>query len=151
MPNRILFLCTGNYYRSRFAEEFFNHHAARHRLDWVADSRGLALERGSFNIGPISHYTLEALKARGIRLREPLRMPKALCDEDLKQADRVIALKETEHRPLMREQFADWCDRVDYWEVHDLDGSTPAEAMGEIERRLTLMIDSLIGEEDDSG
>jgi protein-tyrosine phosphatase len=40
----ILFLCTGNYYRSRFAEELFNHHAERAGLYWVAQSRGLALE-----------------------------------------------------------------------------------------------------------
>jgi protein-tyrosine phosphatase len=40
----ILFLCSGNYYRSRFAEEQFNHHAELAGLDWVAQSRGLALE-----------------------------------------------------------------------------------------------------------
>jgi protein-tyrosine phosphatase len=38
---KILFLCTGNFYRSRFAEELFNHLARQKRLDWVADSRGL--------------------------------------------------------------------------------------------------------------
>ena len=35
----VLFLCTGNYYRSRFAEELFNHRAARDGLSWVAQSR----------------------------------------------------------------------------------------------------------------
>lgn len=29
---RVLFLCSGNYYRSRFCEEHFNHHAAAARL-----------------------------------------------------------------------------------------------------------------------
>ena len=43
----VLFLCTGNYYRSRFAEELFNHQAERADLDWIAQSRGLALERGA--------------------------------------------------------------------------------------------------------
>jgi protein-tyrosine-phosphatase len=32
----LLFLCTGNYYRSRYAEELFNHHAARGGLLWQA-------------------------------------------------------------------------------------------------------------------
>ena len=35
----VLFLCTGNYYRSRFAEELFNHHAERAGDDWIAQSR----------------------------------------------------------------------------------------------------------------
>ena len=39
----VLFLCTGNYYRSRFAEILFNWHATQQELNWRADSRGLAL------------------------------------------------------------------------------------------------------------
>jgi protein-tyrosine-phosphatase len=42
----ILFLCTGNYYRSRFAEVLFNSVADKMGLPWRAASRGLALERG---------------------------------------------------------------------------------------------------------
>ncbi|MFX7063749.1 hypothetical protein ABTH87_19020, partial [Acinetobacter baumannii] len=49
---KILFLCTGNYYRSRYAEEIFNHAARRKGLRWRAFSRGAA-ERGSpDNVGP---------------------------------------------------------------------------------------------------
>ncbi len=51
--NKILFLCTGNYYRSRFAENLFNWLATKQGLDWQADSRGLALERGINNVGAI--------------------------------------------------------------------------------------------------
>src|SRR5262245_59358254 len=43
---KILFLCTGNYYRSRYAEEIFNHIAEQRGLAWRAFSRGAA-ERGS--------------------------------------------------------------------------------------------------------
>ena len=38
----ILFLCTGNYYRSRYAEEIFNHQAGRDGLAWHAFSRAVA-------------------------------------------------------------------------------------------------------------
>ena len=61
--NIVLFLCTGNYYRSRFAEEMFNFRAARYCPDWAAASRGLALERGAGNSGPISVFAAEALRA----------------------------------------------------------------------------------------
>jgi protein-tyrosine phosphatase len=63
---RILFLCTGNYYRSRFAEELFNHYAQRRGVNWQASSRALALERGWTNVGPISRYAIEALRHRNI-------------------------------------------------------------------------------------
>jgi hypothetical protein len=49
----VLFLCTGNFYRSRFAEILFNSVAERMRLPWKASSRGLALERGVNNVGPV--------------------------------------------------------------------------------------------------
>jgi protein-tyrosine phosphatase len=39
----VLFLCTGNYYHSRFAEILFNSVASRMGLPWRASSRGLAL------------------------------------------------------------------------------------------------------------
>lgn len=143
MPRRILFLCTGNYYRSRFAEELFNHHARRRGLDWQADSRGLALERGIFNFGPISRDAAEGLAARGITLSPPVRSPAAVGEMELGAADRVIALKESEHRPLVQERFPDWCSRIEYWDVHDLDQSGAAEALAEIERRVLLMFDAL--------
>jgi protein-tyrosine phosphatase len=53
----ILFLCTGNYYRSRFAEQYFNHLARQVSLPWLAVSRGLATERGVNNVGPISPFS----------------------------------------------------------------------------------------------
>ena len=38
----VLFLCTGNYYRSRFAEELFNHHAERAQASIGLRSRGVS-------------------------------------------------------------------------------------------------------------
>jgi hypothetical protein len=68
----VLFLCTGNYYRSRFAEELFNDHAGRSGIDWIAHSRGLALERGANNLGCISPFALRALKELEIAARAPI-------------------------------------------------------------------------------
>ena len=58
----VLFLCTGNYYRSRFAEVLFNSVASKMGLSWRAASRGLALERGFNNVGPMA---VEAIKDAG--------------------------------------------------------------------------------------
>jgi protein-tyrosine phosphatase len=142
MSHRILFLCTGNYYRSRFAEILFNDEAAKAGLDWRADSRGLALERGIFNVGPISKDTLKRLEAAGIVCKTTSRSPKQCSEADLAGADRVIALKHDEHREMMENRFPAWPDRIEYWHVHDLDLSTPDEALGQIE----VLVEKLVKE-----
>ncbi|PAX53314.1 arsenate-mycothiol transferase ArsC [Brunnivagina elsteri] len=129
----ILFLCTGNYYRSRFAEHLFNHLAEKQQLHWQADSRALALERGVNNIGAISHYAKSALAKRGIILLDEERFPQAALLEDFQQFTKVIAIDESEHRPLMAERFPEWLDNIEYWLVHDIDKTGAEEALGQIE------------------
>jgi len=137
----VLFLCTGNYYRSRFAEGVFNHLAGQLRLGWRADSCGLALGRAeTVNVGPISIYTLEAFKLRSIPIAEPIRYPRTVTLADLTSADLIIALKEAEHRALMRQRFPDWERRITYWHVHDLDQAPPHLALAEIEKLVRDLI-----------
>jgi protein-tyrosine phosphatase len=143
MPRTILFLCSGNYYRSRFAELVFNHLARRDHLDWRATSRALVLELGACNVGPISLHTREAVLARGIALADPVRIPIQCAEADLSSADRVIAVKEAEHRPMLTRKFPDWPDKVEYWHVHDLDAATPDQALTEIEEKVTALVEQL--------
>src|SRR5450759_5151888 len=109
----VLFLCTGNFYRSRFAEVYFNWLAGREKISWQADSRGLALD--PTNIGPISMHTRKYLDRLGIPLTEPLRDPLDASEPDFKAAQLIVALKEAEHRPLMQSRFPVWVERVEYW------------------------------------
>src|SRR5213083_1121531 len=93
----VLFLCTGNYYRSRFAEALFNSVAGRMGLPWRASSRGLALERGVNNVGPIAASAVEALAALGVRAGDAItRMPAQVTGDDLQGAALVVALKQAE-------------------------------------------------------
>ena len=74
----VLFLCTGNYYRSRFAEILFNSVAGKMGLAWRASSRGLALERGVNNVGPMAVEAITALEALGVRADDAVtRLPGA--------------------------------------------------------------------------
>jgi len=129
----VLFLCTGNYYRSRFAEYLFNTLAGRQELAWRAESRGLSTAFGRWKVGPMSHHAVDALRTRDIRLPAFVREPLLCCDADLVRSDLVIALKEEEHRPLVQKCFPDHCGRVEFWHVHDIDKAHPEQALGELD------------------
>ena len=136
----VLFLCTGNYYRSRFAEELFNHLAEAAGLDWMARSRALAIERGVGNVGAVSPLALGALQARGVVARGRDRLPAPCTPADLAAADLIVALSEAEHRGLMQERFPAWASRAAYWQVEDI-GLVPADvALGLIERQIEAML-----------
>lgn len=115
----VLFLCTANYYRSRFAEFYFNSLASTRDLRWRAESRGLRLNLVDY--GPIYHHTVTWLANRGIALPSSHRYPIRVEEEDLQAADLIVAVKEAEHRPLLTRNFPTWAERVEYWHVHDLD------------------------------
>lgn len=139
---RVLFLCSANYYRSRFAEHFFNWLAGQEGLPWQADSRGLAVDKWG-DIGQISHYSIEALQARGIPVDGEHRSPKQLTMRDLGNFDLVIAVKEAEHRPMMRDQFPLWVDRIEYWRIDDIDYASPEEALPILVEKVSELVGRL--------
>ena len=142
--NQILFLCTGNYYRSRFAQHLFNAWVKQNRgLNWQAESRGLAIERGFNNIGAISPHALKGLRERGVSVPANERFPLQVTDADVAIANKVIALDEEEHRPILLERFPQWIETVEYWQVHDLDKIAPAIALRQIEYNLIQLINLL--------
>src|SRR5688500_14157667 len=75
-PSVVLFLCTGTYYRSRFAEHLFTARAPAAGLAWRADSAGLEQRCFERNPGPISAFAVAALAARAIPLSSSPRQPR---------------------------------------------------------------------------
>lgn len=143
----ILFICTGNYYRSRYAEALFNHEASRRGLDWRAVSRGLAI-----HLAPprgLSPHTIRQLQERGIPRGGTGADPVQAQESDFRRAVRVVALKETEHRPLMVRLHPGWVNRIGYWEISDLDAATPEVALGAIETQVAALIRELEGAKSD--
>jgi len=150
---KVIFVCSANYYRSRYAEYYFNWLASRQQLGWNADSRGLMVGFWG-NIGPISHHAVDALQQRGIPLEDEPREPKALTLADLAEADLVVAVKEAEHRMMMAEQFPLWKDRIEYWHVDDLDCAEAHDALPHLEKQIHALVERLRtadGDDDASG
>jgi protein-tyrosine phosphatase len=141
MTQKVLFLCTGNYYRSRFAEMLFNLRAPQANLDWIADSRGLEL--GISNVGPVYPLVLDRLKMLGFPRQNEPRFPARLETVDLESADLIIALNESEHKPLISQSFGEWADRTLYWDVPDLNLMRAIDAFSRIEEHIAALIQQL--------
>ena len=94
----VLFLCTGNYYRSRYAEIVFNWLARRQGLTWQADSRGLAID--ARNPGPMSIFTREAIGRLQIACASSTRSPIPVTRADL------VAYAEAsgDHNPIHQDE-----------------------------------------------
>jgi protein-tyrosine phosphatase len=141
----VLFFCTGNYYRSRFAEELFNQRAAYAGSEWFAQSRALAIERGINNVGPISPFALRGLEERGLIAKAGNRYPQQCSIADLEAANCIVGLNELEHRPLMLERFSPWAALTEYWKVSDVETVPPNAALAMIAVQIDVLLGRLRG------
>lgn len=146
---RVLFLCTGNFFRSIFAEYYFNHLAAgRRRLPagdpgraagaWVAESRGLdpAQLTPSQRAARMSGFTLARLRQLGVPVptdpasRLPVHQPRRLALADLERCERVVVMHGDSHRPMLARLLAGrrvrgldpeaLLARVTWWNIDDV-------------------------------
>ena len=139
----LLFVCTGNYYRSRTAEELFNFLATPRTLSWRADSRGLREDMSkSPNVGPMSRFAIAFLDDLKVPIEHENRMPLSLLEEDFQAFDHIICMDEREHRPMMRDRFPQYEDQVAYWQVRDVQFESPETAL----RLLKKMVEELVWE-----
>ncbi len=136
--NRILFLCSGNYYRSRFAEEVFNFKARAGSSTWSADSRGLRLNAN--NVGPVSEVALRRMEMLGVQPVNGHRYPKTVNDTDFENSALVIAMSREEHYPLMKKLFPAYAEDICYWDIEDTGEMPPDAAL----QRIEILVDQLI-------
>ena len=141
---KILFLCTGNYYRSRFCEYFFNDLAIKQGANWQATSRGLNVDPKSGNIGAVSIYVIEALESLGIQVETSLlRNPMQVQPQDLENVDKVVAVDEAAHLPLVKTKLPQWQEKIEYWQVKDL-GENPSESpLLQLQENINVLLNEL--------
>ena len=124
----VLFICSGNFYRSRLAEILFNHYAQQAELSWDADSRGLLERIRHEGLSPSAVRFLESRKFEGVE--QYGRNPQTVVLKDLEKSDLIIALNREEHEPMMKRRFGQVPSvmakqgKLRYWNVYDLPGSS---------------------------
>jgi protein-tyrosine phosphatase len=138
----VLFICTGNIYRSRYAEAYFNHRARALGMEARATSRGLRTDLVTEDLSP---FAAQAMQERGIRADDTAPSRRQLAREDLERANLVIALRQAEHRPMFAERFPAWEERVRYWDVADRDEWTTEQMVEAVERNTELLLEEIGG------
>lgn len=121
---RVLFVCSGNYYRSRLAEVLFNHAAERNGLEWRAESRGL-LKTGELK--GMSEHAVAYLKDHELgHLAAEARDPLPVDVEDITGFDLVVGMCREEHEPIINQKFLSIAramvkaGRIRYWQIYDI-------------------------------
>lgn len=121
---KALFVCTGNYYRSRLAQLLFNHYAEQAGIGWKATSRGLLMQT---TVRGLSPHAIDYLESKELgHLAEDPRDPASLSIDDLPEFDLIIVLNRFEHRPMFEQRYR-WLilalenDRkLRWWNIYDL-------------------------------
>lgn len=161
--NKILFLCTDNVCSGRVAQELFNFYASGSRQGirwlpgWVADSRGFNVDasHSKNNVvqpshiqqpGNLSKNAIEYLRSEQIAFDKD-RLPLPVEPSDLLWADRIIALFEPDHRPLVESRFPLWANRVEFWNVPEFHEANWGKALPRLEANVAELIAVIRAEE----
>ncbi|MFM2480378.1 low molecular weight phosphatase family protein [Celerinatantimonas sp. YJH-8] len=148
---QVLFLCTGNYYRSRLAEEYFNYWAARLNLPYRASSRALLQDLShTGNKGTIAAHVRNILDHLAITGRAIERAPKSVTYEELEQSDYIFAMDQREHQPLVDAYYPEFKMKFRYFSIGDDDIEPVAIATERLMNQLDLWIARLCEEHPES-
>ena len=133
----VLFVCDGNYYRSRFAAAYLKYKANRLHLPLTVTSRGVKtyVHRGK----TVSPLALKELQRRGIPADYAAGVPTPLTNDDLRNADRIIAMTRASQESAMRQlSTGQSMPKTEYWEIDD-----DETACGRLAQRIDQLVTEL--------
>lgn len=139
---KLYFICMGNYFRSRLAEELAWYYATQNGLEVYVDSGGLSDIPNSRNPGAIAQVTLEYLASKNITPRNATRFPKSCTDIDVHGADLVICTDIDEQEKLFNRAFPDYSGVLIGWQARDKP-HPPLQTMELIDKNVVELINTL--------
>tara|TARA_Y100001970_G_scaffold49331_1_gene62484 strand:+ start:667 stop:1092 length:426 start_codon:yes stop_codon:yes gene_type:complete len=114
---KVLFVCTANIHRSRFAEEVFNFLAKEKNSVHRAFSAGLKV--GDYSFRTIYYPALNNLKKLNITPLRPNDYSTHIDDVEIREYDRIICMDEYEHKPMVMANANLGDEIFEYWNIVD--------------------------------
>ena len=148
---KVTFVCTGNYYRSRFAESYFNYLCDILKLNYIADSYGLAIHYAdelAEEHGEISPFSKERMESIGIPNFYFERDRKSLTKDAIENADLIVAMDKDEHTEMILEQFPTYINQFNFFKVKDVFDWEPKKTLDETQKKVEAMINDIMNEGD---
>ena len=129
---KVMFVCTGNYYRSIICENLWLYLLDRYEKDGEVCSSGLNPELASLwkkSFGDISPFAESSLNIMKVSIKrtnslKPIRL------FDIETSNRVIFLNKKEHKPMVaKSKMPTSSNKYIFWENEDVDSQFPLETI----------------------
>jgi protein-tyrosine phosphatase len=141
---KLYFVCMGNYYRSRLAEELALHYAEIYGLEIETDSGGLAQIPNPHHPGPMAIETIDYLATKNIQPKTINRLPKVCAQVDIADADYVVFTDVDEQQDLFERRFP-FCDcEFIGWDAHDKEFDPSLSTRELIDMKIEALIKKLV-------
>ena len=144
---KINFVCSGNYYRSRLAEAYFNYISDLLKLNYTADSHGLAIhfaDELAKEHGEISPFSRKKLEEIGVPAKYYMRDRKPLTSYAIDSFDINIAMDKEEHTPMLEKQFPERKSKFKYLQIKDVFDWEPDKTISETILQVEGIINQII-------
>jgi protein-tyrosine phosphatase len=93
----------------------------------------------------MSPLAVEQLRKRGVRPVNHLRLALPVNGFDFETSELVVAMHETEHRPLLESRWSSYSKAVRYWHVPDIDARAPRYALSLAEGQVEALLAQIAG------
>lgn len=143
---KVLFVCTGNYYRSKFCENLWYFLLEKFDKEGEVSSSGLKPELASLwkdAFGPVSPFTTKALRVMSIPLYNSSSL-NPLSQSEVFENDKVVFINKEEHMPLLSESgITIPISKIICWENEDVDEEFPMESIFRMTDNVCKLFQSL--------
>ena len=88
---------------------------------------------------------IDALAQRGVAVEiDDLASPQQVTEALLQTADRVVAVDEEAHRPMVQALFPAWEETICFWSIKDLgEGDPEVDPISALEQKLNSLLEEL--------